>query len=153
MTRMKIVAKNRRATYDYQIQDTLVAGLVLAGAEVKSVKLGHASLKGSFVTLRGGEAWLNNAQITPYAYAGGQNRPEPTRVRKLLLHKKELAILAGHKQNGLSIVPLALGVQRNLIKLEIGVGRGKKAYDKRETIKRRTQEREAAAAIVKGARR
>lgn len=144
---MKIFARNRRASYDYQIGDTLVAGLVLRGPEVKSIKMGHASLKGSFVALKDGEAWLNNAQVTPYQYSGGKNMPDPTRSRKLLLHQKELQQLQEAKQAGLSIVPLALGGERTYVKLEIGLGRGKKRYDKRETLKRQTQEREAAASV------
>lgn len=138
---MKILAKNKRATFDYQISEKLVAGLVLSGAEVKSAKAGHVSLRGSFVSLRGSEAYLNNAHINPYS-PSAHNPEDPTRPRKLLLHKRELGTLTGHKQAGLSVVPLALGLDHGLLKLEIGVGRGKKRYDKRETIKQREQARE-----------
>jgi SsrA-binding protein len=144
---MKLLAKNRRANYDYAISEKMVAGLVLSGAEVKSAKLGQVSLKGSFITIKEGEAYLNNAHFTPYNYAGNASRLDPTRPRKLLLHKKELAQLIGSKQSGLNAVPLSLLEDHRLVKVEIGVGRGKKRYDKRETIKRRTQEREAARDI------
>lgn len=141
---MKLLAKNRRATFDYQIEDKLVAGLVLSGAEVKSIKLGHASMKGSFVTIRENEAWLNNAHVTPYNMAGNRSGLDPTRPRKLLLHRKQLIEVIGKKQSGHQLVALALLEDHGLVKLELGVGRGKKLYDKRETMRRRTQEREAA---------
>ena len=144
---MKLLAKNRRATFDYQISDKLVAGLVLSGAEVKSIKLGHASLKGSFVAIKDGEAWLNNAHVTPYNMAGNRSRLDPTRPRKLLVHQKQLGELMAAKQKGLQIVAMALLEERKLVKLEVGIGRSKKLYDKRETIKRRTQEREASRQI------
>lgn len=144
---MKLLAKNKRATFDYEITDKLVAGLVLSGAEVKSIKLKQVSLKGSFVTIKDNEAWLNNAYVTPYNLAGNKADLEPDRVRKLLLHRKQLDQLATKKQGGFQLVALALLEERNLVKLEIGIGKGKKNYDKRETIKRRTQEREASARI------
>ncbi len=144
---MKLLAKNRRAHYDYQIEDNLVAGLVLSGAEVKSAKLGNISLKGSFVTIKEGEAWLNNAHITPYNMAGNRSRLDPTRPRKLLLHRKQLMELATKKQNGYQLIAMALLEERNLVKLEVGIGRGKRRYDKRETIKRRAQEREISRQI------
>ena len=146
---MKLLAKNRRATYDYELTERLVAGLALSGAEVKSIKNGHASLKGSFVTLREGEAWLNNAHVTPYQPGGQLSAPEPTRLRKLLLHRKQLDNLIIEKRGGMSVVPTALLLQGNLIKLEIGIGRGKKRYDKRETLKRRDNEREISRRIVR----
>jgi SsrA-binding protein len=139
---MKLLAKNRRATYDYEITERLVAGLALSGPEVKSVKAGHASLKGSFIALRAGEAYLTNAHVSPYSRAAMEHQTEPTRNRKLLLHRKQLDELIRHKQNGLSVVATALLMDHNLVKLEIGIGRGKKRYDKRETIKQRTVERE-----------
>jgi SsrA-binding protein len=140
---MKLLAKNRRATFDYAISEKLIAGLVLSGAEVKSAKLGHVSLKGSFVSIKDGEAWLNNAHFTPYNLAGNRSGLDPTRLRKLLVHRKQLNELIAAKQRGLQLVPLALLEERSLVKLEVGIGQGKKRYDKRETIKRRTQELEA----------
>jgi SsrA-binding protein len=140
---MKLLAKNRRATFDYAISEKLIAGLVLSGAEVKTAKLGHVSLKGSFVTIKDGEAWLNNAHFTPYNMAGNRSGLDPTRLRKLLVHRKQLQELIAAKQRGLQLVALALLEERRLIKLEVGIGKGKKLYDKRETIKRRTQDLEA----------
>ena len=126
-----------------------MAGLALSGAEVKSIKHGHASLKGSFVTLREGEAWLNNAHVTPYQPGGQATPPEPTRLRKLLLHRKQLDNLILEKRSGMSVVPTALFLDGKLIKLEIGIGRGKKRYDKRETIKRRDTDRELARRVAR----
>lgn len=138
---MKLLAKNRRATYDYEIEERLVAGLVLTGSEVKSIKAGHASLRGSFIALRSNEAYLTNASVTPYASSSDKS-PDPLRNRKLLLHRRQLDELVAKKQTGRSVVPTALLIDRNLLKLEIGIGRGKKRYDKRESIKQRDVERE-----------
>jgi SsrA-binding protein len=143
MIGMKLLAKNRRATYDYQITNKLVAGIVLSGAEVKSIKAGHASLKGSFIVVRDGEAYLTNAHITPYNRAGNASALDPVRTRKLLLHKRQINELSGDKTSGLSAIPLALLEDKALIKVEIGIGRGKKRYDKREVIKKRDTERDA----------
>jgi SsrA-binding protein len=141
---MKVLAKNRRATFDYDLSQRLIAGLVLTGTETKSIKSGSVSLKGSFVVLRNNEAFLTGAHVTPYAPAAGQVQSDPTRTRKLLLHERELAQLVAHKQAGLSVVPTTLLLDRNLVKLEIGIGRGKKRYDKRADIKRRDTERDIA---------
>lgn len=141
---MKLLAKNKRATFDYEISERLVAGLQLSGSEVKSIKAGHASLKGSFIALRAGEAFLTNAHVTPYEHAAQKDQIDPTRNRKLLLHRAQLDRLIGDKQSGLSVVPTALLLERGLVKLEIGVGRGKKRYDKREAIKRRDTDRDLA---------
>lgn len=141
---MKVLAKNRRATFDYEITELLVAGLVLSGDEVKSLKAGHGSLKGSFIALKESEAYLAAAHITPYAKASSKASIDPTRHRKLLLHRRQIDQLIGQKQSGLSVVPTALLLAGNLIKIEIGIGRGKKHYDKRETIKRRDTDREVA---------
>ncbi len=146
---MKVLAKNKRATYDYQITEKLVAGIVLSGAEVKSIKAGHASLKGSFIAIRDGEAYLTNSHVTPYNHAGNQSQLDPTRSRKLLLHRKQIEQIIGDKAGGLSAVPLALLQQKALIKVEVGLGRGKKNYDKRELIKKRDTERDARR-LLKG---
>ena len=143
---MKIIAKNRRARFDYDITETLIAGIALTGAEVKSIKTGHVSLKGTFVTLNQGELWLLNAHVSPYKYAQNTDY-QPTRSRKLLVSKKELSRLAGLKQSGMSLIPLALGLQRGLIKVEVGVGRGRKRYDKREVAKKRQADREIARTL------
>jgi SsrA-binding protein len=141
---MKLLAKNRRATFDYDITERIVAGISLTGDEVKSIKAGFASLKGSFVSLHENEAYLSNSHVTPYRNAAHKADIDPTRNRKLLLHRKQLDQLIIHKQSGLSVVPTALLEDRRLVKLEIGIGRGKKLYDKRETIKRRDTARELA---------
>lgn len=139
---MKLLAKNRRATFDYAITSKVLAGLVLSGPEVKSAKLGNVSLKGSFISIKDNEAWLNNAHFTPYA-AAANLKLDPTRTRKLLLNRKELDKLVAEKQSGIQIVPVSLLEERGLVKLELGIGRSKKRYDKREVIKQRTQVREA----------
>ncbi|MBI2798329.1 SsrA-binding protein SmpB [Candidatus Saccharibacteria bacterium] len=141
---MKIVASNKRARYDYDIAKTVLAGLVLAGHEVKSVKSGAISLKGSFVSFRGGEAWLTNAHITPYKHATGLKDYEPTQSRKILLHRRELNELQGLVQSGgMAVVPLSVGVERGLVKVELGAGRGKKQFDKRQQIKKHDMLRDA----------
>lgn len=140
---MKILATNKRARYDYDITETLVAGLVLAGAEVKSVKQGAISLKGSFVSFKADEAYLTNAHITQYKHASNNGDYDPTQDRKLLLHRKQLDSLMGEiKSAGKTAVPTAVGLERGLIKVEIGIGRGKKHYDKRESIKKQAMLRD-----------
>lgn len=132
---------NKAARREYEISSTYVAGVMLTGPEVKSVRLGQASLKGSHVRVVGGEAFLLNAQITPYKFAHLSDY-DPKRTRKLLLNKRELDQIASlSQQKGLTVVPLALVAQRT-IKLEIGIGRGKKQHEKREAIKRKDQKRE-----------
>lgn len=138
---MKIIATNRRARFDYDISAKLVAGIVLSGAEVKSAKAGHISLKGSFAQIVGGELVLINAHISPYKYAKVEPQSE-TRTRKLLVHKKEIARLVGLKQSGLHLVPTAAGLERGLIKVELGIGKSRKKHDKRERLKKRQAERE-----------
>lgn len=146
---MKVLAKNRRAGFDYELSERMTAGVVLSGAEVKSIKAGHVSLKGSFVTMRGGEAWLNNAHVTPYQPGGQTNAPDPTRVRKLLLHRKQLDELIGAKHAGQSVVPTTLLLDGRLVKLEVAIGKGKKQYDKRQSIKQRDTDRETRRAVEK----
>jgi SsrA-binding protein len=138
---MKILASNRRAKFDYDISETLVAGVVLSGAEVKSAKAGHISLKGSYATINRGELYLLNAHISPYASAKSESF-EQTRSRKLLIHKTQLNRLIGLKQSGLSLVPLAIGQERGLVKVEVGIGRGRKVHDKRSSIKARQAQRD-----------
>lgn len=142
---MKIVARNTKAKSDYEITEKLVAGIALRGAEVKSTKAGHMSLKGSFVNIQNDELWLINAHISPYQYANNAEY-NPTRTRKLLVHNKELKKLAGFKQGGLSIVPISAGIERGFIKIELGIGRGRKKFDKRERQKKQQAEREIAKA-------
>ncbi|MBU1119366.1 SsrA-binding protein SmpB [Patescibacteria group bacterium] len=138
----QIYAKNKRARYDYEILETYEAGLMLTGQEVKSVRDKTVSLKGSFVTLKGNEAYLTNAHISPYKHAGKLKAYDPTRSRKLLLHKHELNSLIGKlKQKGLTLVPLLLYNKNSRIKLSFGLGKGKKKFDKRDSIKKRDVER------------
>jgi len=135
---------NRKARADYEIEDTLVAGLVLTGPEVKSVRLGHGSLTGSFVKIIDNEAFLIGAQISPYAYADNSEY-DVTRTGKLLLKRSQLDKLIGLiNQQKRTLVPLALKVMGRTIKLEIAVGRGKKKHEKRETLKKRKQKRDLA---------
>lgn len=137
---MKIV--NRRAIHDYTILDRFEAGVHLNGAEVKSVKGGHASLEGAFVRLMGSEAYLVNAQIFPYIYARPEGY-ESRRTRKLLLHKKEIISLKSKIEGAnLTLIPLSWYTKGPLVKLEVGLARGKKEYEKREAKKREDQKRE-----------
>lgn len=133
---------NRRARYDYHLLEKFEAGIVLAGAEVKSVKAGKMNLSESFVRIIGGEAWLLNAYINPYSFADNQDY-DPKRSRKLLLHKNELLkLIQQTKEKKLTIVPVSCYTKGRKIKLEIVLARGKKRYDKRETKKRKAIERE-----------
>jgi SsrA-binding protein len=133
---------NKKATYEYTVTERFEAGVQLTGAEVKSVKGGHAQLEGSFVRIIGSEAYLVNAQIFPYIYA----RPEgydPKRTRKLLLHKAELIRLKSKTEGAnLTLVPLSWYTKGPLVKLEVGLARGKKQYEKREVKRREDQRRE-----------
>jgi SsrA-binding protein len=139
---MAIFAVNKRAKFDYEIGNHYEAGMVLFGHEVKSVKTGHASLKGAFVTFKKDEAYLTNAFIPPYKFAGDIPNYDPARPRKLLLKKKELAYLLGkRKTEGLTLVPLTIRSKHGLIKLEFGIGKGRKKYDKRDVIKKRDIDR------------
>lgn len=133
---------NKRATYDYEILNTVMAGIVLSGAETKSLRLQNGSLSGSFVQIVGGEAVLLNAQISPYKYADNRDY-DPKRTRKLLLKKKEIYDLqAKLMQKGLTLVPLSVELVGRKMKLKIGVGRGKKQFEKRAKIKERDLRRE-----------
>ena len=131
---MKIT--NKRAFYDYEITDRFEAGINLTGAEVKAIRLDHADLTGSYVRIMGSEAYLINAKIFPYVYARPENYQED-RTRKLLMHKKEIISLK-NKTDGekLTLVPISLYLKNGFIKLEVGVGKGKKKFDKKEAKKR-----------------
>ena len=141
---MPKLASNKRARYDYEILDTIEAGVVLTGQEVKSAKTGHAALKGAFVQIRHGEAWLKNAFIAPYTHAGNLETYDPYQNRKLLMRKKEIEKLKKKLDTEhLTIVPISLYTKAGKIKLEIGLGRGKKQRDKRAATKKRELDREA----------
>lgn len=141
---MKVVATNKKAGFEYFILDKFVAGIALEGSEVKSIRAGSVSINDTYVSLRNGEAYIINMYIKPYAYAK-TFVPEERRSRKLLLNKSELKELIGAvSQKGQTVVPLKLFFEGNLVKLEIAICKGKKLYDKRETIKKRDLEREKA---------
>ncbi|PIR73356.1 MAG: SsrA-binding protein [Candidatus Moranbacteria bacterium CG10_big_fil_rev_8_21_14_0_10_35_21] len=139
---MATLAINRRAHYDYSISQKYEAGLVLSGNEVKSIKTGHISLKESFVTIKGNELYLTNANIPFYHLGGKMKDYDPTRPRKLLLKKSEIKHLTGKlRVEGLTLVPIRVYTKKRLLKLEFGIGKGKKEYDKREDIAKRESKR------------
>lgn len=139
---MKILAKNKRAFFDYEISEKLEAGMVLSGQEAKSAKTGGLTLHASFARINGGQAELLNAQIKPYAYASNLESYDPAHTRKLLLHKSEIKKLAGRLQEkGLTLLPLEAYIKHGMVKILLGVGRSKKKIDKRETIKKREADR------------
>lgn len=140
---MAVFIDNRKAHFNYEVLDTYEAGIELLGLEVKSIKEGRATLAGAFGAVRGGEVYLLGMQIPPYQVANTPKDYDQTRTRKLLLGKKEIKKLTEiDNKKGLTIIPLSLYSKGRLIKLELGVVRGKKVYDKRETIKRRDLDRE-----------
>lgn len=145
---MKLITINKQAYHDYEILETYEAGIVLSGPEVKSVKAGQINLKGSYVTLdKKQRPYLTNVHIAPYPPAA-QKEYSPTRPRKLLLKKKEIKELVGKLQiRGLTILPLKVYTKRGLIKIEIGLARGKKKYDKREAIKKKELDRKIRKAL------
>jgi len=147
---VKIVSKNRKAFFDFDIQERYEAGLVLTGPEVKSVRDGKVSLQESYARLRNGEVWVINLDIAPYGHAPTELQ-EPKRPRKLLLKRSEIHKLTGKTQErGLTLVPLALYFKRGFAKLEIGLGRGKSKYDKRASIKKREADREIRSRMLRG---
>lgn len=138
----KTVAQNRRARFEYQIVETTEAGIVLKGSEVKSVRQGKVDISDCFASVKDGEIWLHNMHVAAYQNAGPFNH-NPRRTRKLLLHRREIRKLIGKiRQKGLSLVPIRIYWKHGLAKVELAVAKGKRAYDKRETIKQRDQERE-----------
>ena len=143
----KVFAANRAAFHEYHISDRYEAGVALTGTEVKSVMGGRVQLKDAYVAVREGEAWLFNAHISPYSHGNRENH-DPVRTRKLLLHKREIDRLDETSvKQGMTLVPTRLYLKNGRIKIEIGVARGKKLYDKRETEMRRTVERETRAQL------
>jgi len=143
----KIVCVNRQARHNYFIDEIYEAGLVLLGSEVKSLRDGKANLVDSYAQIRHGEAFLINAHISPYAGANQFNH-EPTRIRKLLLHGREIERLTGKtKERELTLIPLKLYFKGDRAKIELGLARGKKLYDKRETLRRKVAEREVERSL------
>jgi SsrA-binding protein len=140
---MPTLAENRRTLHDYTIIDTLEAGIVLTGPEVKSLKSGHASLKAAYVTIKNNEAYLINTHISPYAKASQNIGYDPVRDRKLLLTRREIArVLERKDSEGLTAVPMSIFTKGDLIKVKIALARGRKHYEKRDAIKKREIDRE-----------
>lgn len=143
----RLLAENRKATYDYTIERKVEAGIALLGTEIKSIRAGRVNLREGYARIDRGEAWLRGVHIAPWDHTGLDNH-EPTRPRKLLLHRGEIALLGAEvKQKGYTLVPLRLYVKHGVAKLELGVAKGKRKYDKRQTIKERETAREMDAAI------
>jgi SsrA-binding protein len=143
----KIICNNKKAFHNYFIEEKFEAGMVLTGTEIKSLRMGNANLNDSFAIVRNGEAFLNNLHISPYDFGNRENH-DPDRMRKLLLHKKEIARLFGKiREQGYSVVPLRLYFKNGLAKVEIGLAKGKKLYDKREVMKEKDQKRDMSQAL------
>ena len=139
----KTVVSNRRAFHDYEILERFEAGIVLTGAEVKSLRGGHGSLREAFARVRNGEIWIEGFHIPPYEQAMDKTRWDPIRTRKLLLHRKEIERLIGTiTEKGLALVPLRVYFTHGMAKLELGLARGKRQYDKRHAIAEREHQRE-----------
>jgi len=144
---MKIVAQNRKAFHDYFIEETFEAGMILTGTEVKSLRDGKANLKDSYVIIKDAEAFLLNCHISPYSHGNIMNH-DPVRTRKLLLHRKEITRLQGlAAQKGYSLVPLKIYFKESRAKVEVGLVKGKRQYEKRESIKKKEADREIARAM------
>ncbi|MBW1989406.1 MAG: SsrA-binding protein SmpB [Deltaproteobacteria bacterium] len=138
----KLVCQNKKARHDYFIVEEMEAGLVLKGTEVKSLRLGRANLKDSYAKIQKGEVWVHNAHIAEYPFSHYGNH-DPTRPRKLLLHASEIKRLIGKTQkSGLTLIPLSIYFSHGKAKMKVALARGKKKYDKRESIKRRDQKRD-----------
>jgi SsrA-binding protein len=144
---IKVIATNRKAFHEYQFHDTFEAGLVLQGSEIKSIRAGRVSLQEGFVLFEEGEAWLINVHIAPYDPASRQNH-EPKRKRKLLLHRREIERLQSRAQEkGYTVIPTRLYLKDGRAKVEIGLARGKKLYDKREALAKRDSKRQVERAL------
>ena len=140
----KLIAQNKKAYHDYFIERTFQAGISLAGTEVKSLRQGKCSLKESFIRIENGEALIHNMHISPYEQGNIFNK-DPLRTRRLLLHKKEInAIQEAVREDGYTIVPLKVYLHKSLVKIDIAIAKGKKLYDKRDSIAKKDQLREAA---------
>ena len=146
---VKIITDNKKARFDYEITEKFEAGLVLTGSEVKSLREGAVNLKDAYVSFRNGEAFLQNAHISEFK-ASSYNNHHPERLRKLLLNREEINKIMGKVQEkSLSCVPLKMYFKRGRVKVEIGLGRGKKKHDKRQSIKKKESDRELARALKK----
>ncbi|BAB76769.1 SsrA-binding protein SmpB [Anabaena sp. FACHB-709] len=144
----KVITDNRQARYLYEILETFEAGIQLTGTEVKSIRAGKVNLQDGYALLRDGEIWLINAHISPYNASGQYFNHEPRRTRKLLLHRQEIRKLIGKvEQQGLTLVPLKMYLKRGWVKVSIALGKGKKLHDKRESLKRRQDQRDMQRAM------
>ena len=144
----KIVSDNRQARFRYEILETYEAGIELKGTEVKSIREGRVNLRDGFALIRDGEAWLLNVHISPYQSSSTYFNHDPLRNRRLLLHRKEIRKLIGKvEQEGLTLVPLKMYLKRGFVKISLGLGKGKKLHDKRETLKARQNKRDIARAM------
>jgi SsrA-binding protein len=145
---IKIISDNRQARYLYEILETYEAGIQLTGTEIKSIRQGRVNLRDGYGFIRNGEVWLLNVHISPYQASSTYFNHEPRRDRKLLLHRREINKLIGKLQEkGLTLVPLKMYFKGSLVKVALGLGKGKKLHDKRETIKRREDQREISRAL------
>ncbi len=150
MAEFKTITVNRRAYHDYYILESLEAGIVLTGTEIKSIRAGRVSIRDAYARPEGGELWLYNSHIAAYQ-PGSRHNHEPNRPRKLLLHRRQIDELTGMvTRKGLTVVPLRLYIKRGIAKVELGVAKGKKIYDKREAQVRREVEREMGRVLRKG---
>jgi SsrA-binding protein len=144
----KVVSDNRKARYLYDILETYEAGVQLTGTEVKSIRAGKTNMQDGYALIRNGEAWLLNVHISPYTSSSQYFNHDPRRTRKLLLHRQEIRKLIGKvEQQGLTLVPLKMYLKRGLVKVSIGLAKGKKLHDKREDLKRRQDQRDIQRAM------
>lgn len=143
----KVLAQNKKAGHDYFIEETIEAGMVLTGTEIKSIRTGKVQLKDSYVGVRDGEAWIYNMHVSPFEQ-GNRFNHDPLRSRKLLLHKKQIGELVGSvKRDGYTIVPLKMYIKDGYAKLLIGIGKGKKDYDKRDDLRKKEAKRDIERAF------
>jgi SsrA-binding protein len=148
-TPIKIICQNKKARHDYEILDTYEAGIVLTGTEIKSIREGRIQLKDGFIRIKGGEAFLNDIYIGPYPNAGPFNH-DPHRPRKLLLHKREIQRFYGKiQEKGFALIPLRVYLKNGRAKVELGLGKGKKKYEKREEIKKQEAKRQISRYLSK----
>jgi len=144
----KVLVQNKKASFDYFIEETYECGIVLTGTEIKSLRMGRANISDSFATIRNGEAFVHNMHISPFEQGNRYNPSDPTRARKLLLKKEEIGKLLGaSKQQGYSLIPLKIYIRNGFAKLLLGLAKGKKKYDKREAEARRDAQRDIQRAL------
>ncbi|MCC6629035.1 MAG: SsrA-binding protein SmpB [Chloroflexi bacterium] len=144
----KVLTVNRKAFHDYAVEETVEAGLVLTGTEIKSIRQGRMNLRDAYARIDGGEAWLVGMHISPYQQAGRHDQHEPDRSRKLLLHRDEIRRLTQQTQaKGMALVPLRLALRGGRVKVQLGLARGKKLYDKRQALAEREAQRDIERAV------